>query len=163
MQKNASRREKITRLTHGTQPISWWLCLGGTSLWVHCLLSVAFACQWNSKHPSYLSIQLFLKFCLYGLLRRADNMRCSKYWQVECPDCNTSVHQGRKTLKTVSRLRQYNRWIIKIITVRFCHVFIIKFSEGIVPRATASFKDFRNFYPLFSGFAHWSCFAAMSL
>ena len=46
--------------------------------WAHSLLSLAFVTRWNQKHPSYGSIQLFLKFHLATLLQRGDYMRCLK-------------------------------------------------------------------------------------
>ena len=74
--------------------------------------------------------------------------------------CNTSLYPELKTLKTVSR-GQYNRWIIKIIAVRFYDTFIIKFCEQVFHGPTASFKDFQDFYHLLSGFAH--CYTTMTL
>ena len=35
--------------------------LGWETGWAHSLLSLAFATQWNQKHPSYVSIRLFFK------------------------------------------------------------------------------------------------------
>ena len=104
MCKSASGREKITILTNGTQSV--WLCLGRTGPWAHCLLSLTLACQRNSKHPSYVSIRLLIKFCHYALLRRADNMRCSMYWQAESPDC--------KELPKGLEIDSLSIWIISI-------------------------------------------------
>ena len=47
---------------------------------------LTFACQRSLKHPSFVSICFsFFKFCLYALLKKADNMRSSKYnkWSVQ--------------------------------------------------------------------------------
>ena len=73
---SASWCDKITSLTHKTQSLLWWSCPGRTGLWTHFLLSLAFACQQISKHPSCISIWLFFKFCLYAMLRKADDMGC---------------------------------------------------------------------------------------
>ena len=58
-------------------------CCEHVSLWGACALSyslhsLAFATRWNQKHPSYISIWLFLKFHVAVLLQRADYMRCLK-------------------------------------------------------------------------------------
>ena len=44
--------------SHGTQSVHK---LGWETGWAHSLLSLAFATQWNQKHPPYVSIRLFLK------------------------------------------------------------------------------------------------------
>ena len=104
---------KITGLTYEAQSVSWWFCLGGTRLWAHYLLSLAFAYQRNSKHPSYVSIRLFYKFRLYALVKRVDNMWWSKYWQVECPDC-----------KELSKRLEIDYFSIWIIALSFFLLFI---------------------------------------
>ena len=52
--------------------------LGSRIGWAHSLLSLAFTTWWNQKHPSYISIQLLMKFHPAALLWRADYMRCLK-------------------------------------------------------------------------------------
>ena len=44
----------------------------------HSLLSLAFATPWNQKHPSYVSIRLFLKFHVRGFLMIAIMFVCIK-------------------------------------------------------------------------------------
>ena len=44
----------------------------------HSLLSLAFATPWNQKHPSYVSIRLFLKFHVRGFLMIAIKFVCIK-------------------------------------------------------------------------------------
>lgn len=56
---------------------------------------------------------------------------------------------------TVSFLRQYNRCIIKIATVRFYDVFTIKFCNNV-------FHDLWSFY-VKSSITRWSCSTTMSL
>ena len=46
--------------------------------WAHSLLSLAFTTWWNQNYPSYISIQLLMKFHLATLLWRADYMICLK-------------------------------------------------------------------------------------
>ena len=59
--------------SHETQSVDK---LGWRIGWAHSLLSLPFATRRNQKHPSYVSIRLFLKFRLAALLQRADFIRC---------------------------------------------------------------------------------------